>query len=360
MNRLIEPVTRLLLLGLLIVFCIQIVSPFLEFFIWGVILATAVHPVFEKLAVRCYGRQGLAAGLMVVVALSLLIIPVYQLGVSVVESSQSLVSQFEAGTLKVPPPNDSVKSWPVVGEQIFQAWSLASSNLQSLVLQYRTELSSMSQWLLGFATGIGQSVIVFILSIFVAGGFLAYASVAHPFLVKVVDRLIDDKGHHFVDLGTQTVRSVAQGVIGVALIQAIMAGLGLVVMDVPFTGIWVIVVLVLAVVQLPPIIILGPIMVYLFSTHETLPAVLFMVYGMIVSSSDAFLKPLFLGRGMDIPMPVILIGAIGGVIMMGILGLFIGAVVLAFGYSLFVDWLNTHNGQESDQAEVVTKDKSSL
>jgi predicted PurR-regulated permease PerM len=109
---------------------------------------------------------------------------------------------------------------------------------------------------------------------------------------------------------------------------------------VPYAGVWAALVLLLAIVQLPPLLILGPIVVYEFTVAETVPAVIFMIWSLIVSVSDGFLKPLFLGRGMEIPMLVILLGAIGGMILSGIIGLFVGAVVLAVGYSLFVAWLD--------------------
>jgi len=127
----------------------------------------------------------------------------------------------------------------------------------------------------------------------------------------------------------------------VAFIQAILSGVGLLIMDVPGAGIWALGVLLLAIMQLPPILILGPVAIYVFSSAETVPAVLFLIWSFIISASDAFLKPLFLGRGMDIPMMVILIGAIGGMMLHGIIGLFIGAVVLAILYTLFITWLET-------------------
>ena len=157
---------------------------------------------------------------------------------------------------------------------------------------------------------------------------------------SIASRVLGKKGgKDFVDITGATIRSVAQGVLGIALIQSILAGIGLMVMGVPYAGIWALLVLLLAIVQLPPLLILGPIIVYVFSVAATLPAVIFMIYGIMVSMSDAFLKPLLLGRGMDIPMLVILLGAIGGMLLSGVIGLFVGSVVLAVGYTLFTTWL---------------------
>ena len=182
---------------------------------------------------------------------------------------------------------------------------------------------------------------MFVISIIIAGAFLVYGRSGSGAVEKVTGRVLGDRGgREFVELAGATIRSVAQGVLGVALIQSILAGIGLMLIGVPYAGVWAGLVLLLAIVQLPPILILGPIVVYVFSVAETVPAVIFMIWSMLVSSSDAFLKPLFLGRGMDIPMLVILLGAIGGMILSGIIGLFVGAVVLAVGYSLFVAWLD--------------------
>ena len=136
-----------------------------------------------------------------------------------------------------------------------------------------------------------------------------------------------------------TIRSVVKGVLGVAFIQAVLSAIGLVLMDVPAAGVWALIILVLAIVQLPPVLILGPIAVWVFSVADTTPATIFAIYAVIVSASDSFLKPMFLGRGMDIPMLVILLGAIGGAFMSGIIGLFTGSVTLAVGYKLLVAWM---------------------
>ena len=136
-------------------------------------------------------------------------------------------------------------------------------------------------------------------------------------------------------------RSVAQGVLGVAFIQAILAGIGLLVMDVPGAGLWTLGVLLLAIIQLPTILLLGPIIIYVFSVADTVPAIVFMIWSILVGLSDNILKPMLLGRGVDIPMMIILIGAIGGMMLHGIIGLFIGAVILAIVYKLFIKWLET-------------------
>ncbi len=358
MDPAVEAAVRIALLGFLAYTCYQIVSPFLELVVWGAVLAVAVYPIYLKLVPRLGGREGMTATLMVIVTLLLLIVPVYELTVSFIDTMQTLNERFEAGTLTVPPPDESVQDWPIIGERLYAAWHAASDNLESMVMQYRDQLAELSQQAVGVVAGFGGAIGGFILSTIIAGAFLAFASECYNFNVRVLDRLADQRGQHFTDLCVQTIRSVAQGVIGVALIQATASAIGLAIMEVPAYGVWVLAILVLAVVQLPPILILGPIAIYVFSVSETVPATIFLIYAMIVSSSDAFLKPLFLGRGMDIPMPIILFGAIGGVILMGILGLFVGAIVLAIGYTLFEDWLNQGEDSPNETTEATTDESN--
>jgi len=192
---------------------------------------------------------------------------------------------------------------------------------------------------------------MFILSIIISGILLASSSGAYHVSLKIFTRLTGDKqGQHFTDLAAATIRSVAQGVLGVAMIQTVLAAIGMYFMDVPGWGLWSILILVLAVAQLPPLLVLGPVVVYVFSVAETTPAVIFTVWSLLVSMSDGFLKPIFLGRGMETPMLVILLGAIGGMLMSGILGLFVGAIVLALGYELFMAWLNQNQESVSEES----------
>jgi predicted PurR-regulated permease PerM len=338
------------LLALLILWCFNIVRPFIMPVLWGAIMAVAIYPLFVKAYSALGGRQKLAATLITLSALALLITPTVMLSGSMIESSKTLAADIEAGTLTVPPPSDTVKDWPLVGEKLHGAWSLASTNLEGAFEKFKPQVTAASKWLLSAAAGVGGGILMFVVSIIIAGAFLVYGRSGSKAMETVAGRVMGKRGGtEFVELAGATIRSVAQGVLGVALIQSILAGIGLLVMGVPYAGVWAGLVLLLAIVQLPPLLILAPIVVYEFSVAETVPAVIFMIWSMVVSVSDGFLKPLFLGRGMDIPMLVILLGAIGGMVLSGIIGLFVGAVVLAVGYTLFVAWLNQEQPVTEEQ-----------
>ena len=170
--------------------------------------------------------------------------------------------------------------------------------------------------------------------------------------LAISSSLIGDRGKGLVDLAIATIRSVAKGVLGVAIIQALLSAIGLIAAGVPAPGIWAAIVLVLAIIQLPPLLVLAPVAVWVFSVSDPVPATLFAVYAFVVSISDSFLKPMFLGRGMEIPMLVILLGAIGGAMFMGISGLFVGAVVLAVAYKILGAWMRTDELNNPKQQDV--------
>jgi predicted PurR-regulated permease PerM len=347
LHLVVESSIRLVVLGLLIYFCLQIARPFVGVVLWAIIVAVAVYPAYLKVLPVFGGRKGVAATGLVILTLVIFIVPVINLTGTVIDSVQAVGSDLEAGTLEIPPPTESVKEWPVIGKKLHASWLLASENLAEAANKYRTEIRQAGESIIGMIGGFGSALFVFIFATVFAGMFLANGESGYQFTVKVMGRLAGERGQEMADLCVKTVRSVAQGVIGIAAIQALLSAIGLVLIGVPAAAIWSLLVLVLAIAQLPPIIVLGPIMVWVFSANEMLPAVIFMIYGLIVSISDSFLKPLLLGRGMDIPMPVILIGAIGGMIYAGIIGLFIGAIVLALGYSVFTAWLEIDGLEEA-------------
>jgi predicted PurR-regulated permease PerM len=337
----IEAAVRLGLLLLLATWCFKIVTPFIVPVVWGVIIAVAIYPLFTMLKSKLGDRNKLAATVYTLIALALLITPTVMISDSLIETSSILKERYEAGTLKIPPPNDSVKDWPLVGEKLHAVWGQASVSIEGTLKKHEEKTKQVARAVFSAAAGAAGTILHFVLSIIISGILVANAAGAYDVTIKFFSRLTNDEsGKTYADLTKATIRSVAQGVLGVAIIQTVLSALGMMVMDVPAWGLWTLAILVVAIAQIPPIVILGFVCAYVFSVAETTPAVIFLIYCIIVSSSDGFLKPLFLGRGMSTPMPVILLGAIGGMIASGILGLFVGAIILALGYELFMAWLN--------------------
>jgi len=339
-RRSVEAAIRIGLMAGLVWWCFRIVSPFVMPVLWAIIFAVALFPVFRWLKSKLGGRGGLAATVLTLVALALLIVPIVMLSTSTIESVQALTHSIQDGTLTVPPPPEGVAEWPVVGEQLSIVWAQAADNLQEFLGKYRDQLKPLWSWVAAQAAGAGAAALLFFLAIIIAGLFMAKADGAVSAANSLVTRLAGEDGAAMVSTAGATIRSVVQGVLGVAVIQSLLAGIGMLVVGVPGAGLWAGLILILAVIQLPPVFVMGPVIFYVFTTASTVTAVLFLVFGLIVSVSDTFLKPLFLGRGVEVPMPVILIGAIGGMMMSGVVGLFVGAVVLALGYQLTIAWVH--------------------
>ena len=233
-----------------------------------------------------------------------------------------------------------IRDWPVIGAPVYKSWAQASSNLQGTLHKFAPQLKTAGMALLSTAGGSIKEIFMFIISLAIAGALLATAEKGTRVMARILTRFAGDKGDEILNLATATIRGVMQGVIGMAVIQAILAVTGMLLVGVPAAGLWAVLVMILAIIQLPPILVLGPIAAWVFTFADTTPAVLFLTWAVLVSGCDSFLKPMLMGRGVDAPMLVILIGALGGMMMSGIIGLFVGAVVVAIMYTLFMGWVD--------------------
>lgn len=328
-------------LFLLLLLCFRIVQPFLMIVTWGLIIAVALYPLHQLLSARLGGRAKVSATIFTLILLAILLVPTIALMESSIASLRVVSTELQSGSVSIPPPNESVADWPLIGNYAFDIWSEAASNLETTINKFQPQLIALGERAVKLAGSLVIGTLQFAISIIIAGVFLVSAQSGYDASRKFSSALLGERGIAMTDLSIETIRSVAKGVLGVAIIQALLSAIGLVLMDVPAAGIWAAVILVLAIMQLPPLLVLAPVAVWLFSVAEPVPATIFAVYAFIVSISDSFLKPLFLGRGVEIPMLVILIGAIGGMLLSGVIGLFIGAVILALGYEIFSAWMET-------------------
>jgi len=340
LDKALEIAIRLGFLGLIVFWCTKFVTPFFLTVLWGLIIATALYPLFEKLKKVVGGRDKAAGAVFILVSLAVVITPTVWLTDSVIDGASKLGQGLQDGTLVVPPPSESVKEWPGVGESVYTTWSQASSDLEETVTKHRDQLNSFGNKLVGIAASLGGAVVQTVFALVVAGVFMINALGGGRVAYAFADRMGGKRGRELVDVSIATVRSVVKGVLLVGVLQALLAAVGLVVAGVPGAGFWAFLVLVVAIIQLPAILILGPIAAYVFSTNDsTIVAVAFLIWSIVVSLSDNIFKPMFLGRGVAVPMLVILVGAIGGMITSGVIGLFVGAVILSLGYKLMELWL---------------------
>ena len=340
LNISIEVAIRLSVLAMLTVWCFLIFRPFVLPVVWAIILAVVLAKPFGRFVALLRGRRGLAAGIFSLAAIALIVVPAFLVVDSVVRSSVDLGSQMEAETLQFPPPAASVRDWPLVGDRVYDAWDLAATNLDEAMNRFQPQIRAVGGWVVEKMRGLLRTMVYTILALIIAGFVLAYSDQSVQAARAVLSRLAGERGAGMLTMMAATIRSVALGVLGIALVQATLGGVGMFLVDVPAWGLWTLLILILAVLQLPPLVVLGPVILWAFSASDNLAITLvFTVWSLFVSVSDTLLKPLFLGRGLTIPMPVILVGAIGGLILDGLIGLFVGAVVLAIGYELFQTWV---------------------
>ncbi len=336
-----EAAIRLALLTALVAACLHLLWPFVLPVVWGVIIAIAVWPIFRRLAAVCGGRQKLAAGLFTLLALAALIVPSWLVAESVTVVVITAGEKLASGSVTVPAPPENIADWPIIGGKLDSVWTKTVADPPAAVGAFHSQIIAVGGWLLSAVASMGFGILQFAFSIILAGVFLGTATggsrVANAFCVRLAG---PERGRALAKTATDTVSSVVKGVLGVAFVQSAAATLGMLLAGVPAATTWGLLVLVLAIVQLPPLLILGPMCFYVFSTTGTFGAVLFTVWVAIVGVSDSFLKPLFMGRGVEVPVLIILLGAIGGMLAWGVLGLFVGAVVLAVGYELSTAWLN--------------------
>jgi predicted PurR-regulated permease PerM len=341
-RKLLDVFIRAGLVFVLAALCYRIFSPFLSLMVWALILAVTLYPAHQKLARRVGGKQGLAATLLVLGAIVLIGVPSAILMASLGDSIQHFIDSVRANTLKIPAPSPSVATWPIVGEKLHTLWVQAHADLPAVVRSMQPQIGDLARKALAVVASIAGAALLFLASFIVAGIIMAFGQAGAKSIRAIYARIVgSQRGGEFAKLSTETIRAVALGVLGVAFIQAIVIGLVLLIARVPFAGVLALIVLVLGIAQVPALIVSLPVIIYLWTSgdYSSAAAITYTVLLLIAGSLDNVLKPLLLGRGVDAPMPVILLGALGGLASTGILGMFVGAVLLALGYQIFMWWV---------------------
>jgi predicted PurR-regulated permease PerM len=332
-------VIRLTVVGLFAYFSLTLLAPFGVMVIWAIILAVAIYPSFEALGKLLGGRAGLAATLITLLGLVIIIGPLGAVTVSFADSLVGFLGRFGEGQVILPKPPETVREWPVIGEKLHAAWSLASSNLEAALTRFGPALLEAGGAIAGRLAGLGFGMLGFAVSVVIAGLLL----IPGPRLANVVKtfarRVAAERGADFVDLAGATIRNISRGVIGVALLQALLAGLILTVFQVPAASVIAFVVLIFCIVQIGPVPVLLPVIIWAWISKDTGPALLLTLLVVPIAVIDNVLKPILIARGLSTPMLVILLGVIGGTISYGMIGLFLGPILLGIFYDLVMAWV---------------------
>ena len=324
--------------------CFRVFSPFLNLTVWSIILGITIYPVHQWLARRIGSRQGLSSIILVILGVSLIVIPTWLLMNSFADSVHRVVTAVQQNTVQIPAPREGVKQLPIVGHNVYDKWSQAHTNLPALVQSMQPKIGELARQALSMVASIGGSMLLFLVSFVVANIIMAYGDRAERSGRAIFSRLAGpSRGELLAKLSIATIRSVALGVIGVAAIQALLIGLALLLADIRVAGVLAIITLILGIAQVPALLITLPVIVYIWASgdYSTGAAILHTIILLLTGMADNVLKPMMLGRGVDVPMPVILFGALGGMASGGILGMFVGATALALGYEIFVHWVAT-------------------
>jgi predicted PurR-regulated permease PerM len=345
-TRSVEVLIRVGLLIFIFGWCFLILSPFLTPVMWGMIIAVTIHPFYKAFTARLRGRGKLAAVLITLFFISLLLIPAWFLGESLIDGITRLKTLYESGIV-IPPPDERVQSWPSVLKPVVDLWQLASENLQAVAVKFAPQLKVAGAFLLSLLAGTGIGIGQFLISIIIAGVFLAYSKESGSAIFRIFVRLAgEQQGGHFAQVTELTIRNVVKGVLGVAVAQTLLAGIGFFVAGVPGAGLWTLFCLILALIQVGVAPVSIGVIIYMWVTADTLTAALLTGWLGFVSISDNILKPLLLGKGAPVPMLVVLLGSLGGFVVSGFLGLFLGPVLLAMGYTLFQTWLGESKSEQ--------------
>lgn len=335
---LVDSLIKVACLLLLLYWAALLLMPFLLIFAWSIIIAVALFPVFRWTVRRLHLHPRLAAFGITTMCLLVLLGPATWLGLSLVQSLRSLAEKFASGDLAIPAPSETVRSWPLVGKGIYEFWHLASNNLRAALAQIEPQLKPISSALLGAAGSAGLNMIMFLAALIIAGFLFSAGPSLAESARSIIRRVASRRGDEFVDLAGATIRNLARGVIGISLLQALLAGIGFIAGGVPAAGFFSLLILILGIMQIGAAIVIIPIIIWSWIVKDTTTALLFTAYMVPVSVVDNFIRPFVMAHGLKTPLLVIFIGLIGGILAHGLIGLFLGPIVLAIAWELLVAW----------------------
>jgi len=341
-NSVYDTTIRLIILLLIIVFSLLIMAPFANIILWSLILSIAFYSLHKSLSQKMGGKPKWASFLIVGSILGVIILPTGLLVGSLAGEVKEIKASYDNGNLTIRAPDAKVKDWPVIGEKIYANWQYASTNTKGFITEHKDQIIAIGRTFVKGILGAVSGIIQIALSFIIAGVLLCFEGSGEA-IRKFFRKVGGDRGDEFADLTVTTITSVVKGILGEAFILALLHGIVFMLAGVPYAGVWTLLVLVFAIMQLPVFSITIPIIIYFFSVNEPLAAILWSALLLLVTLSDNILTPLLLGKGAPVPMAVMFVGVLGGFVLFGFIGLFTGAIILALGYNLLVGWVNADN-----------------
>ena len=331
-----------LFIGILIAACFWVMRPFLSSLLWAAMIVIATWPFFLKLQTRLRGKRWLAVLVMTVLLLLVLIVPICFAVLTILDRSDEIVGWFKSlSTVKIPPPPGWLEKIPLAGHSAVERWqqfaAVSPEELSKLLAPYASKLVA---WFVSQAGNFTSLVLHFLLSIAIAAVLYAKGETAAGGIRKFARRLASQTGDEVAVLSARAIRGVALGIVVTALVQSSLAGFGLFLAGVPAAVLLTAVILMLCIAQLGPALVMIPAAIWLFYSGHNLAGSLFTIWAVFVCAIDNFLRPVLIRKGADLPMLLIITGVIGGLIGFGIIGLFIGPVILAVTFTLLRAWVS--------------------
>ena len=329
-------------IGLLIAISLWVLLPFLGAMVWGVAIVAATWPLMLRLQALLFGRRSLAVLLLTVLLLLILFIPLSLVVGAIVKNASEIIAWVRAlGSFQLPPPPDWLVNLPVVGTRLGQVWQhIAGSGIEQLAKEAAPYAATVAAWLIGQIGNLGMVVVQFLLTVAVTAIFYLNGEAAARLVLRFGYRLAGERGVNVMQLAGRAIRGVALGIVVTALVQSALGGIALVIAGVPFAALLAAVMFVLCIAQIGPMLVLVPAVIWLYWNGDAGWGTFLLVSTVVVGTMDNFLRPFLIKKGADLPLLLIFGGVIGGLFAFGLIGIFVGPVVLAVTYTLLDAWMN--------------------
>ena len=330
-----------LFIGILIAASFWVMRPFLSAVIWATMVVVATWPVMTRVQARLGGRRSLAVAVMTLSLLLVLLVPLSVAIITLVDNADRIVgwSKWLAET-RVPPPPDWVAGIPVVGDKLQQVWQqFVADGIQDFAIKLAPYTQAITKWLAAEVGGFGMLFFQFLLTVILSAIMYAGGESAAAWIRQFGMRLAGEKGVNAVVLAGQAIRGVALGVVVTAVVQSVAGGIGLAIAGVPMVAVLTALMFMLSIAQLGPVLVLVPAVVWLYWTGDNLWGTFLLVWTLVVGTMDNVLRPYLIKKGADLPLLLIFAGVIGGLVSFGLVGIFVGPVVLAVTYTLIDAWV---------------------
>jgi predicted PurR-regulated permease PerM len=341
-NDLTRVVLNVLFIGALIAAAFWILRPFLGALVWAIMIVVATWPLLIGLERRIGGRRWVAASIMSVLLLLVLVVPLSTAVGTLIAHTDDIGGWVRnVQDFTIPPPPDWLRRLPFVGERAAASWQdLATGGQQALVALVTPYAGAVTRWLVSQAGGVGALFLQFVLTVFAAAVLYVRGEEAAGWALRFGARLGGDAGENAIRLSGQAIRGVAMGVVVTALVQTLFGGLGLVIARVPFAALLTLVMFLAAVSQIGAAVVMAIPVGWLYWTDHPGRATFLLVVTIIVATLDNVLRPILIRKGADLPLLLIFVGVIGGLVAFGLIGIFVGPVVLAVAHTLMSAWMD--------------------